>query len=294
MQRCPDCKAARPGAGETSHAGQDSKPPGLSHRENAAADARRLPSIHHVAGPNGAALSGGRSSSLPYGWQKVNLRPIEPQRRATLVQRLFARNRAPIGTKWSSSVMLTILKGRLTGVRKRLAVATGFARREDGAAAVEFAIVAAPFIALLLATVQTALAFFAGQVLESAVADASRQLLTGSAQNANLDQAGFNSLVCGKVQALFNCSGLMVDVQTASSFGAANTGAPTLTYDANGKVTNNWSYQPGAPGDIVVMRVMYQWPVFTGPLGLSLATQGNGNMLLMATATFKNEPYTGP
>src|SRR6266849_2662091 len=136
--------------------------------------------------------------------------------------------------------MLTILKGRLIGMRKRLAVVTGFARREDGAAAVEFAIVAAPFIALLLACVQTALAFFAGQVLESAVADASRQIMTGTAQNANLDQAGFNSVVCGKIQALFNCNGLMVDVQTASSFAAANTGMPTLTFDGSGKVTNNF------------------------------------------------------
>jgi hypothetical protein len=37
--------------------------------------------------------------------------------------------------------------------------------------------------------------------------------------------------------------------------------------------------------------VMYQWPVFLGPLGLNLANESNGNLLLMATATFKNEPY---
>ena len=62
--------------------------------------------------------------------------------------------------------MLAILKNSLARVRKRLAAPTGFARRQDGAAALEFAIVAAPFIALVLATIQTALAFFAGQVLE--------------------------------------------------------------------------------------------------------------------------------
>jgi Flp pilus assembly protein TadG len=191
-------------------------------------------------------------------------------------------------------VTLATLKNRLDAARRRLAVATGFARREDGAAAVEFAIIAAPFIALILATVQTALAFFAGQVLESAVADSSRQVLTGSAQNAGLDQAGFASLVCGKIQTLFNCGGLMIDVQTANSFGAANTSPPSLTFDGNGNVTNSWQYNPGNPGDIVVMRVMYQWPVFLGPLGLSLANEGNGNLLLMATAVFKNEPYLPP
>jgi Flp pilus assembly protein TadG len=202
---------------------------------------------------------------------------------------------APIGTNWSSSVMFTTLKSRLPSGHRPLASVAGFARREDGAAALEFAIVAAPFIALLLATMQTALAFFAGQVLESAVADSSREILTGTAQTNGMTQSGFAKAVCGKVQVLFNCSNLMIDVQTASSFAAANTAMPTLTFNGSGAVTNSWQFQPGNPGDIVVMRVMYQWPVFLGPLGLSLSNESNGNLLLMATATFKNEPFTnGP
>jgi len=190
--------------------------------------------------------------------------------------------------------MLQTLKSKLVSARKRLAIATGFARHEEGAAALEFAIIAAPFIALILAAMQTALAFFAGQVLESAVADSSREILTGQVQNAGMTQAQFASAVCSKVQALFACGGLMIDVQTAASFSAANTGAPTLTYNAGGQVNNSWSYNPGNPGDIVVMRVMYLWPVFLGPLGLNLANESNNELLLMATATFKNEPYTGP
>ncbi|HLH98308.1 MAG TPA: TadE/TadG family type IV pilus assembly protein [Xanthobacteraceae bacterium] len=190
--------------------------------------------------------------------------------------------------------MLQALKSKLISARRRLAVATGFARREEGAAALEFAIIAAPFLALILASMQTALAFFAGQVLESAVADSSREILTGQVQNAGMTQSQFASAVCAKVQALFSCGGLMIDVQTAASFSAANTSMPTLTFNANGQVNNNWSYNPGNPGDIVVMRVMYQWPVFTGPLGLGLANEANGKLLLMATSVFKNEPYTGP
>src|SRR6202162_3870040 len=100
--------------------------------------------------------------------------------------------------------MLAILRTWLACGRKRSASAAAFARREDGAAALEFAIVAAPFFAIILATMQTALAFFAGQVLESAVADSSREILTGSAQNSSMTQSGFATAVCGKVQALFN------------------------------------------------------------------------------------------
>jgi Flp pilus assembly protein TadG len=226
---------------------------------------------------------------------------------AWLAKRQFASNRpatarntcamlvcytqAPTGTNWSSSVMLNIFKGRQAAGRQRATSAAGFARREDGAAALEFALVAAPFIALILASVQTALAFFAGQVLESAATDASRLILTGTAQKANMDQAAFNTAVCGKVQTLFSCGKLMVDVQTASSFGTANTAMPSLTFDGSGNVTNAWQYNPGNPGDIVVMRVMYPWPVFLGPLGLSLSNESNGTLLLMATAAFRNEPY---
>lgn len=187
--------------------------------------------------------------------------------------------------------MLAMLTRKLDFLRSRWGGLKGFARREDGAAAVEFAIVAAPFIGLLVATLQTTLAFFAGQVLESAVADASRAIMTGSAQNQQTSQAAFAQLVCSKVQALFDCGGLMVDVQTTTSFSTANTGMPTLTYNAQGNVTNNWSYSPGNPGDIVVMRVMYLWPVVLGPLGFTLANQSNGKLLLMSTAVFKNEPY---
>jgi Flp pilus assembly protein TadG len=184
--------------------------------------------------------------------------------------------------------MLAILKRKLAFFRRR---SKNFVAREDGAAALEFAIVAAPFIALLVAGLQTALAFFAGQVLESAVADSSRAILTGSAQNGNLDQNAFAQLVCSKVQALFSCPSLMVDVQTASSFSAASTAMPTLTFNAQGQVNNSWAYNPGNPGDIVVVRVMYLWPTFLGPLGFSLSNQTNGSLLLMATAVFKNEPY---
>jgi Flp pilus assembly protein TadG len=164
-------------------------------------------------------------------------------------------------------------------------------RRTDGATAVEFGLVVVPFIAMLFAILQTTLVFFAGRVLDVAVAQSSRLILTGQAQNQAMTQSTFANAVCGKIYALFNCSGLIIDVQTSSSFSTANTATPTMTFDKNGNVTNTWQYQPGSPGDIVVVRVMYQWPVFLGPLGFNLANLSNGKRLLMASAAFKNEPY---
>ncbi len=162
---------------------------------------------------------------------------------------------------------------------------------KSGATAVEFSLVAAPFLALLVGLVQTAVVFLAGRELDEAVAQASRYILTGQAQNQSMTQAQFSNWVCQSIYALFNCNNLMVNVQSFSSFASATTSAPTLTFNAQGQVTNTWTYNPGGPGDIVVVQVMYQWPIVLGPLGFNLSNLSNGDRLLMSTAVFKNEPY---
>src|SRR6187551_2094422 len=75
----------------------------------------------------------------------------------------------------------------------RISTAFRFARRDDGAAAVEFGMVAAPFLALMFAIMETALVFFASQTLETAVADSARLIMTGQAQQGSFTQAQFKS-----------------------------------------------------------------------------------------------------
>lgn len=165
-----------------------------------------------------------------------------------------------------------------------------FARDSRGTTAVEFALVAAPFLALIIALIQTFLVFFAQQMLESVVSQSARLVMTGQVQSAQMTQAVFKQKVCDQIVILFNCSGLMVDMQVATSWTSANTGMPTLTYDGSGKVSNVWQYNPGDAGDIVVLRVMYEWPVVLGPLGFNLSNLSNGNRLIMSSAAFQNEP----
>jgi Flp pilus assembly protein TadG len=166
-----------------------------------------------------------------------------------------------------------------------------FLRNKSGATAVEFALVAAPFLALLMGTIQTFLVFFAGQQLQNVVTQTSRLILTGQAQDQGLSQSAFAQKLCANVVVLFTCGNIMIDVQAYSSFSSASTGTPTLTYNGSGQVTNAWQYNPGSPGQIVVVRAMYQWPVFLGPIGFNLSNLSNGNRLIMASAVFKNEPY---
>ena len=142
------------------------------------------------------------------------------------------------------------------------------------------------------------LLFFAQSVLENAVRASARQILTGQVQtqDASLSSAAamaaFHQTVCNNANVLFNCTGLMVDVQVANNWSSANVAMPTLTYDSSGNVNNTWQFNPGNAGDIVVVRVVYLWPVFFGPLAFNWANQANGSREIMASAAFQNEPAT--
>lgn len=172
------------------------------------------------------------------------------------------------------------------------ATARRFIRQQDGATAVEFAMVAAPFLAMVFAIVETALVFFAGQALETAGADSARLIMTGQAQTQGYDQAQFKQAVCARIYGLFDCTnGLYVDVKNYTTFSSINTTKPV---DSNGNLqTNSFGYQPGGPGSIVVVRLMYQWPVYVSLLGLNLADSAGSKRLLMSTVAFRNEPYGG-
>jgi Flp pilus assembly protein TadG len=179
----------------------------------------------------------------------------------------------------------------------RLAVRCGLARivrrfhaDQSGATAIEFSIVAIPFFALMFAILETALAFFAAQTLETAVTNAARLIRTGQAQQQGLTATTFKDKICGQLDFLFNCqASLRVDVKTFPTFGQIDLTTPR---DAQGNLKpNGYTYTPGHGGDIVMVRAYYEWPVFVNRLGNNLASQPNGTHLLAATAAFRNEPF---
>jgi Flp pilus assembly protein TadG len=184
---------------------------------------------------------------------------------------------------------------RLTPTR----VARRFTRHQKGAAAVEFALVAIPFLALTFAIIETALVFYAGQVLESAASDAGRLIMTGQTQqdlspttgSVGFTQNDFKNAVCSYLAgSMFDCNGVYVNVTSYSSFGTVNTAPPVTNGQLN---TANLNYQPSGPNCIVAVQLYYQWPIYVSLLGDNLANLNGGNRLLTATAVFRNEPY-GP
>ena len=90
-----------------------------------------------------------------------------------------------------------------------------FRRNRRGSAAVEFALVAPIFFAVLFAIIELALVFFATQILETVTQDTSRLIMTGQAQNASYTQAQFKNAVCAKLTVMFDCvNGVSIDVQS--------------------------------------------------------------------------------
>ncbi len=177
----------------------------------------------------------------------------------------------------------------LARIRRRIAKLR-FRCNESGAAAVDFALVLLPFLMVLMAIIESGLVLLAGSVLDTATANSARLILTGQAQSAGWSVTQFKNSVCANLTVMFNCSGaLYIDVEHYSSFSSISLPAVT---DANGNLLpNNFNFSPGNPGDIVVVRLIYQWPIFASALGIGLVNGAGNTYTLVSTAAFRNEPY---
>lgn len=170
-----------------------------------------------------------------------------------------------------------------------------FVKKKDGATAVEFALVAMPFFALLFAIIETALIFWTTQALENAVSDASRRIYTGQFQqeaggrnSAELAEL-FRDDICQSIVALFDCNGaLAVDIRSFPDFPNASLDPPVNegNFDAS-----DFGYQATGPDDIVVVRAALAYPVLLAILNPSQINLNNRRRLIMATAAFRNEPF---
>jgi Flp pilus assembly protein TadG len=183
-----------------------------------------------------------------------------------------------------SAIKLNSVRARLN----RIVPLRRFVRRQDGAAAIEFGLVMLPFLMLMFLIMETALLFFAGQTLETAVADSARLIKTGQAQS--FSEATFKTEVCKRIYALFDCSsGMYVDVRDYTSF--ASISNTVQTDPATGNPITQFSTGALATGQIAVVRLMYKWPILFPLTQKFLGDSGGTSRLLVATAAFRNEPF---
>lgn len=166
-----------------------------------------------------------------------------------------------------------------------------FARRKDGAAAVEFALIALPFFLLLTALAEVSLMAFAQTNLDLAISDLGRIVRTGQASQGDMDAEDVESVVCARLNRIMrmDCAdNLYVDVDRYDTFNDVNNPVPL----ANGALDeSDIGYEQTHPGDIVLVRGYYRWEVIT-PFFQSIFGNVNGtDRLMVSSMLFRNEPW---
>ena len=176
----------------------------------------------------------------------------------------------------------------ITGARVQ---AARLGRAQGGQVAVELALVATPFFALLVGILELSLIFLVSSSLENATAAAARTIRTGQLQTGGAaTAAAFKTTICANFGWLQSdcASNLYVDVRTFQSFSAVAAPQP-VTNGVFDPAT--LAFSPGGPGDIVVVRAYYQWPLIAPLMSQAMQQLSGGKALITSTFAFRNEPY---
>jgi Flp pilus assembly protein TadG len=173
-----------------------------------------------------------------------------------------------------------------------------FARRmiksEDGAAAVEFALVAFPFFMVMGCICETGIMLFSEYSIQSGVQEAARQIKTGQAQNAGMSASEFKAKICDIAGIVISCQAhLNVYVRPAANFSTLATVMPSYQ-NVGAKpdgTPNPVSYSCGGPSQAAAVIATYDWE-FTMPFMKFLGNfDGGKKRRLYGLAIFQNEPF---
>lgn len=170
-------------------------------------------------------------------------------------------------------------------------------RREDGAVAIEFALIAIPFFALLFGIIELAIVFFLNSSLEGATFEAARKIRTGQFTG---DEDAFETEVCQNLNpgktgtAISGCkNNLEIRVTSLSGFSQGmnfqNSGATNPDNDGDGEPDN---FVGTAGGDTVLVAVRYKHPLtIPGELTRLSNVEGENSRYIYAVSAFRNEPF---
>lgn len=185
------------------------------------------------------------------------------------------------------------------------------ARSRDGAAAIEFALLAIPYFLVIFAILETFIAFAAEELVSNAVDTMSRRMRTGQitynlGRTTDMSRTQFRQAFCNEISILISCSTseaatpskLYVDVQTFATLSAIPTTIPKVSSDRYADInTAAFKYAPGGAGTINMLRAYYRWEIITDLVRPYITTirPSDGSMptqyLIIATSAFQNEQY---
>jgi len=161
-----------------------------------------------------------------------------------------------------------------------------FKKNQDGVMAVEFALVALPFLLLMFAIFEIALVFFAEINITDATSETARKIRTQQTEIATITD--FKNDVCSQIFFIPNCQGkLQAEVKVFNSFDSINKTDPL---NDQGELEENFTFNLGGPGSVITVRTFIEWDLFAKLPSLGLSNMSNNNRLIQGIAVFRNEP----
>lgn len=177
-------------------------------------------------------------------------------------------------------------------------------RNDDGATAVEFALIAMPFLMLLFGIMSICLYFFTTLYIENAVWNASRDLRTGAFETSTGDYAAattdaqrrakLKELICNRTISPSDCMNNMQVIVQGYTAGFGSIARPSCKkadnslIDTAGAEGNSSAIGPDQP---VLVTGCYEWK-FGGHLPFfKIGNMAGGSHLIQASATFRTEPF---
>ncbi|MBX9459747.1 MAG: pilus assembly protein [Rhizobium sp.] len=195
--------------------------------------------------------------------------------------------------------------------RRRFGSLLRLRRDREGAAALEFAILAVPFMLLIFATFETFFAFTGEQLMANAVETMARKIRTGEitfgqGKPTDVTEVEFRQLFCDEVSILSMCSEteaatpekLYLDVRQFASYADMPREVPKVsTADYADLDTSDFAFSPGGPNSRNMLRAYYRWQIMTDLMRPYITNIRPANkpvptdFLIVQTSAFENEDY---
>lgn len=164
-------------------------------------------------------------------------------------------------------------------------------KNEDGAVAIEFALVAAPFFITIVGILEFCLFFATGMALEGAAHDAARVIRTGEAQKSGDPVTAFEERLCNTISVIIDCEGVSYEVIEIPDDSFYSVADYEPQFDEDGNLVSQ-GFAPGGVESTVLVRLAYRYNFATPLMGHLLDGGAVDNARThMATVVLRNEPY---
>lgn len=161
-------------------------------------------------------------------------------------------------------------------------------KSNEGATAVEFALLVLPFFVLIFAIIEISLLFFVDSTLDGALAKTARKVRVGYAASQHWDINAFKNDLCTNLSLSFGCS---ANVKVVASVVTNMASVTYTTSTANGVLTITETYNTGMSGEYVLIQVFLPWKPILPMYKFAGSTLSDGTYILAAASLFKNEPF---